>query len=117
MKSSTSRPPTASALARTPKSRSRSTTRSGAAGREDRHELGIGLAEHERAPGLHDPGLLLGDAGPGRAEVLDVVELTLVTTATCAVDHVGRVPAPAQADLDHRDVDRDVGEPLAARRR
>ena len=37
--------------------------------------------------------------------------LTLVTTATCAVDDVRRVPGAAEPDLDDGDVDRDVGEP------
>ena len=36
---------------------------------------------------------------------------TLVTTATCAVGHVGGVVAAEQADLDDGDVDREVGEP------
>ena len=35
----------------------------------------------------------------------------LVTTATWAVDDVGGVPPAEQPDLDHRDVDGDVGEP------
>ena len=62
MNRSTSRPPSASEFALTPKSTSRVTTRSGVALGEDRHELGLGLAEHECRPRLHDPGLLLGDA-------------------------------------------------------
>ena len=33
------------------------------------------------------------------------------TTATCGVGHVGGVVAAEQPDLDHGDVDRDVGEP------
>ena len=36
---------------------------------------------------------------------------TLVTTATSRVDDVGGVEPTEQADLDHGDVDRDLGEP------
>ena len=79
---------------------------------EDRRELGVGLAEHERRARLHDPGLLLGDPGPGRAEVLDVVELDVGDHGDLAVDHVGGVPAAPEAHLDDRDVDGHVGEPL-----
>ena len=38
---------------------------------------------------------------------------TLVSTTTVGAEHVGRVPAPAEARLDHRDLDlaaRELGE-------
>ena len=67
---------------------------------------------------LHDPGLLGRDVGRGSGPMYSTWSmLTLVTTATVAVDHVGGVPGAAQPDLHHRDVDRDVGEPARARRR
>ena len=77
------------------RSRRRAATRSGA-GRRRRSatQLGIGLAEHERAARLHDAGLLLGDVGAASARGTSVWSRpTLVTTATCAVDDVGGVPA------------------------
>ena len=40
----------------------------------------------------------------------------LVIDRDLRVDDVGRVPAAEQPDLDHRDVDGDVGEPAERRR-
>ncbi len=79
---------------------------------EDRHELGILLAEHERRAGLHDAGLLLCDAETGGPEVLDVVELHVRHHRHLAVDDVGGVPGAAEPDLDHGDVHGHVGEPF-----
>ena len=64
------------------------------------------------APGFTIPAFSAAISGRVRAEVLDVVELHVGDDRDPAVDHVGGVPRAAEPDLDHRDVDRDVGEPL-----
>ena len=96
---------------RTSKSTPRSYDPLGAGGAEDGDQLGVGLAEHERAAGLDDAGLLGGHVGQRRAGVLEVVEPDVGHDRDLAVDDVGGVPPPEQADLDHHHVDGDVGEP------
>ena len=83
----------------------------GIAGGEDGNELRIGLPEHERRAGLDDPGLLRRDVGTGRTQVLDMVDAHVRDHCDRGVDHVGGIPGAAESDLDHRDIDRDVGEP------
>jgi hypothetical protein len=57
-----------------------------------------------------DAGLLAGDLGNGVAEVLGVVDTDGRDDRNGRVDDVRGVPATAHADLDHRHVDRRVGE-------
>ena len=80
-------------------------------GDEDVDQIRIGLAHHDGAPRLDDAGLLAGDVGEGRAGELGVVESDVGDHRHLCVDDVGGVPSAEHADLDHRDIDRDVGEP------
>ena len=64
------------------------------------------------APGLTIPAFSVAISARVGPRYSTWSTLTLVTTATGAVDDVRRVPGAAEADLDHRDVDRDVGEPV-----
>ena len=57
------------------------------------------------------PGLLHGDLVPRRSDDLGVVEGHVGDDGDGAVGHVGGVPTPAHADLEHDHVDGDVGEP------
>ena len=57
-----------------------------------------------------DAGLLPGDLGDGVAEIVGVVDPDRGDHRDRRVDDVGGVPAPAEPDLDDRDVDRGVGE-------
>ena len=59
---------------------------------------------------LDDPGLLLRDPGQVGAQVLGVIEADRRDHRNLPVDHVGGVPASAEADLDHGDVDRRLRE-------
>ena len=67
--------------------------------------------------GLMIPAFSPGDVGQRRPGELVVVHADVGDDGDLRVDHVGRVPAPEQADLDHGDVDGDVGEPAERRRR
>ena len=59
---------------------------------------------------MDDAGFLLGDAGDVLAEVFDVVDADRGDHRDGCVDHVGGVPTAAEADLDHRHLDRRIGE-------
>src|SRR3954449_10945617 len=78
---------------------------------EDLGESGIGLTQHERAAGLHDPGLLGRDVHQGGADGLGMVETHVGDDSNLAVGDVGGVPPSAEADLDDADVYGDVGVP------
>ena len=60
--------------------------------------------------GLDDPGLLVGDLGDRVAEQMGVVDVDRGDHGDVGVGDVGRVPGAAESDLDHRHVDRGVGE-------
>jgi hypothetical protein len=83
---------------------------------EDRHEVGVGLAEHQRRPRLDDARLLAGDVLQA-AGVVDVVQPDVGDDRDAAVRDVGRVPSAEQPDLDHGGVHRQIGEPAERRRR
>ena len=86
--------------------------------REDFHRLGHLLADDRDGVGARAPSsacdddarLLAGDLGDGVAEVLGVVDADRRDDRDGRVDDVGGVPAAAEPDLDHRDVDGRVGE-------
>ncbi len=86
-----------------------------------RAHLGAPLEQHlgrlERLPGqdgvragLDDAGLLPGDLGHRPAQQVGVVEVDRRHDGDPGVGDVGRVPGPAQTDLDHGHVDRGIGE-------
>ena len=75
------------------------------------------LADHGRAGGLDDARLLRRDVGERRAGELGVVHADVRDDRDLRLDHVRRVPAAEQTDLDDGDVDRDVGEPSERRGR
>ena len=110
--SSTSRPPTATSFARTPKSRSRSTVRSGPRAVKIGASSGSVSPSTSVAPGFTIPAFSSAIPARDGPEVLDVVELDVGDHRDLAVDHVGGVPAAPEAHLDDRDVDGHVGEPL-----
>ena len=62
-------------------------------------------------PGLMMPAFSAGDVGQRRAGELGVVHADVGDDRDLRVDDVGGVPPAEQADLDHGDVDGDVGEP------
>ena len=68
-------------------------------------------------PGLDDPGLLGGDVALGRPGELVVVHADVGDDGDLRVAHVGGVPPTEHADLDHCDIDREVGEPSERGRR
>jgi hypothetical protein len=68
------------------------------------------VGQHGDRVGLDDPGLLGGDRADVGAQVLGVVERDRRDDGDASVDHVGRVPRAAHADLDDGDVDRRVRE-------
>ncbi len=74
-------------------------------------DRGVPLPHDHRGPGLHDPGLLLGDVGDGGAEVLDVVEPDRGQDGHLCIGQVRGIPTAAHADLDDDGVDGHVGEP------
>ena len=84
---------------------------------EDLGQFGVGLTEHHRARRLDDAGLLTGDVDLGRPRELGVVERDVGDHGHLRVDHVGGIPAAEQTDLDHGDVDREIGEPAQRCRR
>ena len=71
----------------------------------------IGLPDHDRAAGLDDACLLAGDVGQRRPGELGVVEADVGDHRHLGVDDIGGVPSAEHPDLDHGDVDGDVGEP------
>ena len=85
-------------------------------GGQDGDQRRVGLADHGRARRLDDAGLLAGDVGERRAGELVVVHADVGDDGDLGVDDVGGVPATEQPDLDHGDVDGDVGEPAQGRR-
>ena len=111
---SSTRPPSRESVATGPRSRGRArTTAPGSRARKIRHQR---RDRSPRAPASRpaprcrpSPPRSRPASGP-RYSTWSM--LTLVTTATVGLDHVGGVPGAAEADLDHRDVDRDVAEPV-----
>ncbi len=84
----------------------------GAAGSHERvRQLGVGLADHHRAAGLHDAGLLRRDVQGGRAGIFGVIDADVGDHRHLRLAHVGGIPAPEQTHLDHSHIDGDVGEP------
>ena len=75
-------------------------------------QLGRGLAEHQRGVGLDDAGLLLGDRAAPVTGAVGVVTADVGDDRDLRIDDVGRVPPTEQPDLDHRDVDRRLREPV-----
>src|SRR5439155_19185788 len=82
-----------------------------ARGPEDIGERRRGLTQYECAPGLDDAGLLTGDVSERGSDGLGMVEGDVGYHRHLAVGDVGRVPAPAEADLHEGGVDAGVGEP------
>ena len=78
--------------------------------------VGVGLPHDDGAAGLDDARLLAGDVGERRPGELGVVEPDVGDHRNLRVDDVRRVPAAEHPDLDHADVDGDVGEPAERRR-
>src|SRR5690606_6718880 len=82
-------------------------------------DLDDGLGEvpgDEDRPGPGDGELLDGDLLDRRAQVLGVLEVDPGEDGHVGVDDVGGVQATAQAHLDHRRVDRLIGEEGEGRR-
>ena len=77
---------------------------------QDRGDLGGLLRDSATAPSLMTPAFSRGDAGEVGAEVGDVVDVDRRDRGDRGVGDVGGVPAPAEPDLEHGDVDRGVGE-------
>ena len=78
-----------------------------------RHDLRRLVAEHERRARPHHGELLARDVGDRRPEPARVLEPDVGEHDDRRAEHVGRVPAPAEAGLDHRDLDlvpRQLGE-------
>lgn len=71
---------------------------------------------HARHARLHDPGLFARDLCERVAQDLRVLELDRRDRRNLGRDHVGRVQAPAQPNLDHANVDRLVREIAEAHR-
>ena len=82
----------------------------------ERLDLGVDLAEHERGARPHHGELLARDVGDGRPEPARVLEADVREHDDARVEHVGGVPAPAEAGLDHGDLDLAARE-LVERRR
>ena len=82
---------------------------------EDLHQIGFGLADDHSAAGLDDARLLASDVGLGGAGVLVVVHGHVGHDCDLCLAHVGGIPAAQQADLDHSDIDGDVGKPSERR--
>ena len=74
------------------------------------HGVRLLRADHRYRTGFDDPGLVAGDLGDGVAQVFGVVDADRGDRGDSGVDHVGRVPGAAETHLDHRDLDRGVGE-------
>ena len=72
--------------------------------------LGLELAHHERRSRGHDGQLLTRDVRERRAEPARVLEPDVGEHRDRRVEHVGRVVAPAEARLHHRDLDPALGE-------
>jgi hypothetical protein len=84
----------------------------------DRRTASAGtLATTSGTPGTGDPGLLASDpaiSAPRNSSWSRPIEVMPVTIAG---EHVRRVEPPAEADLDHGDVDADASEPLEREQR
>ncbi len=73
----------------------------------DGQRVGVQVgADDERAAGLHDVGLLLGDRRDRRAEPARVLQRDAREHLDLGADDVRRVVAAAEAGLDHRDLRR-----------
>ena len=86
-------------------------------GPEDLDDRGSVSPTTSVVPGLTMPAFSRGDVGERRAGELGVVEADVRDDRDLRVDHVRGVPPTEHPDLDHGNVDGDVGEPPEGRRR
>ncbi|MEZ5136756.1 MAG: hypothetical protein R2699_17315 [Acidimicrobiales bacterium] len=78
---------------------------------EDRPQLVVGLAEHQEAGVLDDADLLLRDRLAPTGPEVGVVGTDVGDDRHGGVGDVGGVEPSEDPDLDHGDVDRQLGEP------
>ena len=77
----------------------------------------IGLRAYHRPPGAKDPGLLVGDVGARRTEVIHVIEIDGRHDGHVGIDDVDGIEAAAQAHLEDRDVETGARERVQRRQR
>ena len=89
--------------------------RRGPLGAEHLAQLRRHPTQHRGGVGLDDPGLLARDGQLPAGGEVRVVAADAGHDRHLGTDHVGRVVAAQQTDLDHSDVDRRLGEPAQRR--
>ena len=109
------RPPSASWFSSTSNWSPRTSTLSPPASVKYGEQFGVGLADHHDAARLDDTGLLGGDVSLGRSGELVVVHADVGDDGDLRVGDVGRIPSAEHADLDHGDIDGEIGEPSERR--